>query len=63
MTNTPDFRMNNRAFSIFGSMILDTTMTILGETSAAHMTFEGRGSNTLKSAGKTWIARIDMNLI
>lgn len=50
-TNSPTWTTSTAA-SVFGSITLISGMTLTASTQT--YTFEGRGANTLKSAGKTW---------
>lgn len=54
VTNTPDLALagSSSAFVIYGSLTMVSGMTNSNTTSA--MVFEGRGSHTLTSAGKTF---------
>lgn len=58
VTNTPTFTTSTAA-SVFGSITLVSGMTLTASTQT--YTFEGRGSYTLTSAGKTWGKAITIN--
>lgn len=49
------------AASVFGSLTLDSNMTLT--VSSQTYTFEGRGSYTLTNAGKTWGKTINLNAV
>lgn len=57
-TNSPTWTTSTAA-SVFGSITLISGMTLTASTQA--YTFEGRGANTLTSAGKTWAKIINLN--
>lgn len=59
VTNTPAFNIGSAAKSIFGSLTLASGMTIV--TGVTLITFEGRGSFTLTSAGLSFISSITLD--
>lgn len=58
VANTPTFTTSTTA-SVFGSLTLVAGMTLTA--SSQDYTFEGRGSYTLTSAGKTWTKNVIFN--
>ena len=56
-TNTMTFATGSFSFSIYGSWINGTGTTISG---TGTLTFAGRGSQQITSAGKTWTQRFDI---
>lgn len=58
VANTPTFTTSTAA-SVFGSLTLVAGMTLTASTQT--YTFEGRGSYTLTSGGKTWAKAMTLN--